>query len=129
MTEAEEQGGLVLPAKSDKHVFKAPAPRASILGNISSLLSTPKHGCLRPVTGLKLTHCDAVTGLDKLALQKREANGIASGSTGETSKAVSMVEGRKGSLHTAAYWLLVVEEMHCMRFHQANQNAQSESSS
>ena len=30
----ETQGGLYVPAGKERHVFKAPAPRPSLLGNI-----------------------------------------------------------------------------------------------
>lgn len=30
----ETQGGLYVPAGKERHVFKAPAPRPSVLGNI-----------------------------------------------------------------------------------------------
>ncbi|KAK9864204.1 hypothetical protein WJX84_006796 [Apatococcus fuscideae] len=61
MADPEEQGGLVIPDKSERHVFKAPAPRTSLLG------------------------------LDKLAQQKREANGTAAASN-------SAVSGKRSRL-------------------------------
>ena len=88
MTDAEEQGGLVVPARPEKHIFKAPAPRTSILGK--QLSTGPKHSpqqynetYLEPAD--KLSSC---TGLDKLAQQKREANGTASASPGRCQQRV-----------------------------------------
>ena len=50
----ETQGGLYVPAGKERHVFKAPAPRPSLLGTVSA--SFIREGNSIPYLSV-LTHC------------------------------------------------------------------------
>lgn len=81
----ETQGGLYVPAGKERHVFKAPAPRPSLLGNIvascartgacfgyfSMVCTSLTYGLLYALTCLDMH----ASGLDKLAQQKRDEAG------------------------------------------------------
>ena len=83
----ETQGGLYVPAGKERHVFKAPAPRPSLLGSAQQavhqdhcspalrLNNWRSLGSLAQSSIPSVYMCMAHAGLDKLAQQKREDAG------------------------------------------------------
>ena len=105
----ETQGGLYVPAGKERHVFKAPEPRPSLLGRCENRcpvlrqqrLAAKAHGkqtCThekatnapegfhtQPVCTLQVC-CEVFAGLDKLAQQKRKEAGKALPALGKRSR-------------------------------------------